>query len=874
MTDPAHCLLERDTELALLRTRLAALRRSAGTGGCCVLVQGDAGSGKTSLLNAARAADSDGVLWLQGACEPMLAPPPFAPLIELLDALPPSLARAVRAGRQSPEVLAGVLELLRDRPGPTVLAIDDAHWADGATLDLLRWIGRRIEAARALLVLAFRAAEVVAGDPLHEVLAALPARTTLRLDLRPLSAAAVSQLACRAGRDGGPVWEVTRGHPFFVVELLAAPPGKLPAAVRDVVLARVARLPAPARELLELASMVPGPLEIGVADAILDAAGTSAMVCVAAGLLEPAGDGVVFRHELARRAVAGALGADRAAALHGAVFDALSLHDVPAARLVHHAAHAGLGAAVLRLAPRAARDAAAVGDHRQAARLYALALAARPVVPDGQRAALLMARAEAERLTGGIDAAVDACREALALHQQLDEALAAGRDERMLAGLEWFRGHIDAAQQHARSALRTLIRHRAVHRERGLAWATLAQLHLLGPTAEPAVRHGRRALLLLERAADADGLAYVLNTLGSAELRTADTPQGWQRLRRSLAIALEAGLVEHAARAYANLASLGLVHRRAGQVDEACSAGIAYCEERDLDMYLSRLRIRSACARIGDGRWAEAAVELARVRAVPGLTPVDAEQHARLAALLALRRGEPGAAAYWDEVRSGRRRMAIDPWYAPQAIQHAEACWMAGDLNTLVEAAQVALAEAMPTRERWRIGQLACWLQRAGSAQPLPVLTLPAPCALELAGDLPGAAAAWAAIGCRYEQALVLAGGDAAALREALELAEGLGAVPRAHIVRTRLRALGARGVRRGPYGHRRDDPQSLTERERLVYTLVCQGLGNGAIAARLHRSERTIEHHVSSLLAKLGVASRAAAIALQVAAQKQVAGD
>jgi len=108
----------------------------------------------------------------------------------------------------------------------------------------------------------------------------------------------------------------------------------------------------------------------------------------------------------------------------------------------------------------------------------------------------------------------------------------------------------------------------------------------------------------------------------------------------------------------------------------------------------------------------------------------------------------------------------------------------------------------------------------------------------------------------------VLAGGDAPMLREALTRAELLGAVPLAGLVRRRLRALGARDVQRGPYAHRRDDPLGLTARERMVYALICQGLGNRAIAERLHRSERTVEHHVSALLGKLGVASRAEAIA------------
>jgi DNA-binding NarL/FixJ family response regulator len=135
------------------------------------------------------------------------------------------------------------------------------------------------------------------------------------------------------------------------------------------------------------------------------------------------------------------------------------------------------------------------------------------------------------------------------------------------------------------------------------------------------------------------------------------------------------------------------------------------------------------------------------------------------------------------------------------------------------------------------------------------------PYRLEIEGDWRAASDAWAELGCVYESALALLGGDEAALRAALDRFESLGAGPAASIARRRLRKLGASGLRRGPYAHARQHAFGFTQRENDVAQLLSLGLSNAAIAARLHRSERTVEHHVANVLAKLGVTSRAQAL-------------
>jgi hypothetical protein len=233
----------------------------------------------------------------------LLSPPPLGALIDLLDHLPPSLATAVRAGRQTPDVLAGVLALLRDRGTPAALVIDDVQWADGATLDLLRYLGRRIECTRALLVLSIRDDALGSDHPLFGVFAGLPSRCCIRMPLAPLSRSAVAELARRAGRSACGVYEATQGNPFYVTELLAGDARILPASVRDAVLARTALLSPEARDVLELASVAPGQIELEVLDAVVDDAHAAIAQCVTTGLLQLDGMILRFRHELARRAI-------------------------------------------------------------------------------------------------------------------------------------------------------------------------------------------------------------------------------------------------------------------------------------------------------------------------------------------------------------------------------------------------------------------------------------------------------------------------------------------------------------------------------------------------------------------------------------------
>jgi len=373
VVDAQGRLLERAEQLDELAGHLQdVVQRGVGR---IVLVSGEAGIGKTALLRSfSDGAERARILW--GDCDPLFTPRPLGPLLDVAGATGGELEALVRDGALPHDVaLALMRELGSARP--TVLVLEDVHWADGATLDVLRVITRRLAGTRVLVLASYRDTEIGPRHPLRLVLGQLGDLARNRIGLRPLSPVAVAELA--AGHDADPdaLYSATGGNPFFVTEALAAGEERIPPTVRDAVLARAARLSPEARSLLEIVAVVPPQAELWLLEALAGPTLTAVDECLGAGMLTRTNGAVVFRHELARLAVEESVAPDRELALHRAALQALQAPpdgSVDLARLAHHAESAGDAAAVVRIAPAAAERAAALGAHREAAAQFERAL--------------------------------------------------------------------------------------------------------------------------------------------------------------------------------------------------------------------------------------------------------------------------------------------------------------------------------------------------------------------------------------------------------------------------------------------------------------------------------------------------------------------
>jgi predicted ATPase len=343
-------LLERADALAELGAALE--RASAGPQGRLVMVSGEAGVGKTSLVRAFCAARAPALDALWGNCDPLFTPRPLAPLLEIGDRLGGELAELVDGGAPPYRIAAALLGGLAEL-APAVVVLEDVHWADEGTLDVLRVLARRV-GPEVLVICTYRDDELTREHPLRVVLGQLAtARTVARLALSPLSPSAVAELARSAALDAGELHRRTGGNPFFVTEVLAAAAPGIPETVRDAVLARAARMDDEARGLLEAVAIVPPQIELWLLEAISGPAFAKLDACVASGMIVGGHAGVAFRHELARLTIEESLAPVRALELHRAALRALTDGDADLARLAHHAEAAGDTGAVLRFAPAA-----------------------------------------------------------------------------------------------------------------------------------------------------------------------------------------------------------------------------------------------------------------------------------------------------------------------------------------------------------------------------------------------------------------------------------------------------------------------------------------------------------------------------------------
>jgi DNA-binding CsgD family transcriptional regulator/tetratricopeptide (TPR) repeat protein len=841
-------LIERESQLAALYQY--ADEASQGNGRL-VLISGEAGVGKSVLLEEFAQGLAD-ARWLWAACDGLFTPAALGPLLDIASQLDGELLRLCRAEARRDQLYGALLRQLGDVESLTVLAVEDVHWADEATLDLLSYLGRRIQHLRVLLLVTYRDDALAVDDPLRLTLGTLASqRATRRLSLATLSVGGVGILAQGSGIEVAELHQLTAGNPFFVTEVVQARSDALPVSVRDAVLARTRTLNTQARDALEVAALIGSRMQSELLVTLID----DPLIMdelISRGLLIKDGDDLRFRHEIARVAIEAAIPPYRKAAIHTKILDALlSSGSDDDARLAFHAEGAGRTDLVLWYGSRAGRRASELWAHREAAAQYARALRSASDSDIRTRAEISDALAHELALLDRWEESARMRTAALQLWREVEDPVRQSRSMREFSKAMWRLCRGPECIQAAEAAL-ALAEPLGPSLELAQAYESLAYRRMRKGRHSEAIALARQA----RKIAEEFGLSNVMSDALVAEAYVVRVMGGnWTvPMEAALEAALSGDHEEEAGRVFALMYLMYSTDLRHAEGEQCYTQAVAYCEEHDIGTFAVCLQGERTAYLEKIGRWEECMSLAHALLYRYTLSPWNRLKPLCSMAKVMARRGQEGFWPYLDEAIESAMRLREPDWIVPVGMARAEAYWLEGHLDAAMsELSQVRdVSAGLPAAQR---GWVALWNRRLTGATDGIDLE---PFASQAAGNAPHAAELWDRLGYRYEAALALLDTkDEALLRESLTRLSNLGANAAARLVRRTMRDLGIRSIPTGARTPARTHPRGLTKREQEILEPLSDGQSNEEIAAALFISVRTVEHHVSAILSKLGASTR-----------------
>ena len=848
-------LTERDHELGELQARADDARVGRGR---MVVVCGESGAGKTSFVEAfvEQWVRDERVLW--GACDPLPTPRPLGPIRDLAHRLAPATRAVLEQSDQPYDIFAAVYDDLRT--APSVLVLDDLHWADQGTIDLLRFVLRRVSQTRSLIIGIVRDDEVGVTHPMRALLGDV-ARSPRAdaLSMPPLSVQAVQDLVGQSPVDPAWLHRVTGGNAFFVCEMLDHHGDDLPTTVRDAVLARTSGLDPAAWDLLNLLTCSPG----AIPDHLLADLGVTLPASRAladAGLIRRSSRGVAFRHDLCRLAIRSVIPPGAEPRLHRRLIDAYeATSHVDSAVLTHHA----LGAKDVDRIRRAAYDAgiaaARSGAHTQAAEFFTIALDQGGPLAAEDEAELLELLAGEFYLIDRLGDAITACLRAMRIRRELGEAAAVSADHHSLAVYEWYNANREIAEGHAAEAMTVLDAesdNAAQLVQLGHAFAMQAFLAVQASDLESAGKLVVHAREIATRAGDS-ALTDRVGLIESYGAVLAGDVSGRDTILSILERAPK-HIDELYSSGYSNLTYFDVEQRRLDVAADLLELSIPMMAEHDLPICRvwqlgSRARLQLLV-----GEWDGASADADVVLDGPS-APLARTWPLLIRALVALRRQGEGAAdidAAWNLARRYGEPMRT----LPAAAAIAEFAWTKGTADGRIAECSALLAGGPVTGLEWSRGELAVWLRRLGL--DVVAVDVAEPYRLLLDGAHEAAAEEFHRLSMPYDAALALVdSGDPALAARALDILDRLGADAVAAKVRRDLRSQGVSAVPARRRSATLANPVGLTTRQTEVLRLLDDGLTNAELAERLYLSVKTVDHHVSAILTKLEVTKRRDAV-------------
>jgi DNA-binding CsgD family transcriptional regulator len=867
-------LFEREPLLAQMGERLRLVHAGQGQ---ILLLSGEAGVGKSTLAHefVLRQGKTCDVLW--GTCDSLFTLRPLGAFDEVFAALGLKHSALEQDQASSSLLFPTLLTKITSNGGrPHLLVIEDIQWADSLSLDLMRYIARRASRLGLMFILTIRADALVHESVLRNFLADLPFHDTTRIQLLPLSRAAICQLAGPHAQWGEALFELSGGNPFYAKAVLEASVtlGKMvdssdvPQVVRDVVLGRLAKLSASARLSCEFLSVVSGVIAPSFLEAVCKSAEqiksinlcepASIEECMRWGLLKTEESGVMFSHDIVRVTIEQSVPPLFSRQCH---VIALRVHEnaaiVSKEVLLFHARLAKSGHNLTHYIYEAALEASGSGAHRLATSHYETLLTQLDWLTPHQRARVFSGWAFAWSFSQFPNRrCIEMLKKASAIFRDLGEVTTAGSVLLRQSTIHMLMGNPTDSTHCAQEAI-DLLEPLANDSSLGLAYSQMAHCCMASSDLRGTETWADKALTCEKTLKSAAVRAHALINLGAAQHRVGEAG-GQGRIERGLSLALKHGLVESALLAYLNLAEGMLLECRFESAIEVLKTGSAFATDTGLlRNYFAGLE---TLVLLQQGKLEETenkALQLLKSDSGESVSPVlnwalslayghaCARRSDRLESETTLRQ------LYEQSLRLGLPR-----FFLPPGLALVEYYWMDGNLTESGSILQQCWRQKAAGDSPWQIGAMRVWAQRLGLELDGPV-AVTGPFALELQGAYERAADMWLSLGVPFEAAICLLHGNTRNFPEAARILKTIGALATINTAKRIARARGMELSQRGPYRSARAHPQGLTAKETHVLEYLKEGFSNADIADQMKRSERTIEHHVAAILKKLRIRNR-----------------
>ncbi|MEM8631841.1 MAG: AAA family ATPase, partial [Pseudomonadota bacterium] len=503
-------IFDREPELAQLAD---ALQRVSCGDGLVIALLGEAGIGKSSLVRKFVETIDREVRVLRGYCDDLGIAEPLGVLRDLAREAEIELPYDVVEPGNRLRAFSKVFEGFLDASTPTIILVEDVHWADDATVDFLRFLTRRIAGTRLMLVLTARSDGALGRNKIRRIMGDAISHDAIRLELGPLSQKTIVRLANEAGVSADQLSELTGGNAFFVTELLNSQDRSRSESVEESVLLRADRLDASLREVLDTASVFPRQVDVAHLSALLGRDLDQALVSIFdEGFLVSIDEGFEFRHVLVRQAINGAIPPTRRRAVNGQLLKMLRAEGgAPASRLLYHAREAGDDAEVKELAVKAAAEAVNIGARREARDFYGLAVEMHGphTTPE-----LLEEAAHACHLVGADADSIELQSRVLEIHGRHGDKKKFGNALRLRSRYNWSAGAFEASWQDAKAAVDCLLEIRGP--ELAMAQSNAAQVHMLNREYRLVQEPAEAAIEIAEELGRSDVLSHALNNLACA----------------------------------------------------------------------------------------------------------------------------------------------------------------------------------------------------------------------------------------------------------------------------------------------------------------------------------------------------------------------